>query len=79
MLRERSSPEATTFGDILHSDVWGPAPIQSLGGKSYYVTFTDEATRDMFVFILRHKSEVFNAYKKLVAVTSRPERVEGST
>jgi len=30
--KERQAPLAKVFGDEVHTDVWGPAPVQSLGG-----------------------------------------------
>jgi hypothetical protein len=32
---------ATTFGEEVHSDMWGPSLLNSLGGCRYYITFTD--------------------------------------
>ncbi|KDQ11297.1 hypothetical protein BOTBODRAFT_95671, partial [Botryobasidium botryosum FD-172 SS1] len=40
--KERSSDRASTIGDLIHSDLWGPAQVESLGGKKYYVSFTDD-------------------------------------
>ena len=31
--------------ELVHTDVWGPSQVQSLGGSHYYVTFIDDATR----------------------------------
>jgi Pol polyprotein, beta-barrel domain/GAG-pre-integrase domain len=42
--KEQVAPLASSFGDEIHSDVWGPSPTNSLGGHSYYATFTDDAT-----------------------------------
>jgi GAG-pre-integrase domain len=42
--KEWVAPFASSFGDEIHMDVWGPSPTNSLGGRSYYVTFTDDAT-----------------------------------
>ncbi|KAI6101848.1 hypothetical protein F5141DRAFT_984499, partial [Pisolithus sp. B1] len=32
---------ALRYGEWIHTDVWGPAQVQSLQGKLYYVSFTD--------------------------------------
>ncbi|KAH9990731.1 hypothetical protein BJV77DRAFT_921656, partial [Russula vinacea] len=39
--KEHQAPPARAFGDEVHTDVWGPSPTYSLGGRRYYVTFTD--------------------------------------
>ena len=31
--------------EIVHTDVWEPAPIRSLGDSLYYVTFINDSTR----------------------------------
>ncbi|KZT22822.1 hypothetical protein NEOLEDRAFT_1050794, partial [Neolentinus lepideus HHB14362 ss-1] len=33
---------ADKFGDEIHTDVWGPAPVQTLCGHCYYITYTDD-------------------------------------
>jgi hypothetical protein len=58
---------AGEFGDKIHSDVWGPAPIRSLGGRRYYVTFTDDKTRLTQIHFLKSKDETFDAYKEFEA------------
>ncbi|KAK2461342.1 hypothetical protein APHAL10511_006640 [Amanita phalloides] len=32
----------TVFGDEIHSDLWGPARKETLGGRTYYVSFMDD-------------------------------------
>ena len=32
-------------GDVVHSDVWGLAPVAAIGGASYAITFIDERSR----------------------------------
>ncbi|KAK4385686.1 Retrovirus-related Pol polyprotein from transposon TNT 1-94 [Sesamum angolense] len=49
--------------DYVHSDVWGPTREQSLGGSLYYVTFTDDFSRKVWVYFLKHKSEDFAKFK----------------
>jgi len=31
--------------ELVHTDVWGSAPVKSLGDSQYYVTFIDDSTR----------------------------------
>jgi hypothetical protein len=31
--------------ELVHTDVWGPAAVSSIGGKSYFVTFIDDHSR----------------------------------
>ena len=38
--------------ELVHTDVWGPAQVQSLGGSSY-VTFINDATRKFWVYCIR--------------------------
>lgn len=44
---------------LIHSDVWGHAPMSSHYGYLYYVTFIDDYTRFTWIFPLKHKSNVF--------------------
>ena len=50
--------------ELVHTDVWGPAQVSSLGGSLYYVTFIDDATRKVWIYFLRKKSDVFETFKK---------------
>ncbi|KAI0323244.1 hypothetical protein GY45DRAFT_1207678, partial [Cubamyces sp. BRFM 1775] len=38
----RQGQRATEFAEEIHSDLWGPAHTATLGGRRYYVTFTDD-------------------------------------
>jgi hypothetical protein len=37
--KECEAPLVDTFGAEVHTDLWGPSPVPSLGGRAYYVTF----------------------------------------
>ncbi|KZP11548.1 hypothetical protein FIBSPDRAFT_800149, partial [Athelia psychrophila] len=37
----KETPRAPAFGKIIHSDVWGPSPVQTPGKREYYITFVD--------------------------------------
>ena len=50
--------------EMVHTDVWGPSLVSSLGGSSFYVTFIDDFSRKVWVYFLKHKSDVFATFKK---------------
>jgi len=59
---ERVGCRMDSFSGKVHTDVWGPSMIRSLGGKTYYVSFTDDKMRYMHLYPLTQKSGVFEAY-----------------
>lgn len=61
--KERQGEKSSNFGDQIHSDVWGPAPVATIGGNRYYVSFTDDATRETSLYLLKKKSDTFHAYE----------------
>ena len=74
--KESATPLATSFGDEVHTDVWGPSSLQSLGGRKYYITFTDDHTRFTQLALLRTKDEALNAYKTFAAWASTQHGVK---
>nr|GFC94164.1 retrotransposon protein, putative, Ty1-copia subclass [Tanacetum cinerariifolium] len=48
---------------LIHTDVCGPFKIMSRQGSSYFVTFTDNFSRYGYVYLLKHKHEVFETFK----------------
>ena len=59
---------------LVHSDVWGPMRVISIGGVSYCVTFTDDRSRYTNIFFLKRKSEVKEAFLHYKA---RAENMQG--
>jgi hypothetical protein len=48
----------------VHTNVWGPTHVSSLGGSRYYITFIDEATRKTWVYCIQKKYDVSDTFKK---------------
>ncbi|GJS18141.1 zinc finger, CCHC-type containing protein [Tanacetum coccineum] len=48
---------------LIHTDVCGPFKIVSRQGASYFITFTDDFSRYGYVYLLKHKHEVFETFK----------------
>jgi GAG-pre-integrase domain len=53
-----STSPATHPLQVVHSDLWGPAPILSKKGHRYYVQFTDEFSRFSWLYTCASKSDV---------------------
>jgi hypothetical protein len=51
--------------ELVHSDVFGPVTVPSLGGSLYYVSFIDDFSMKTWIYFLRNKSEVFERFKEL--------------
>eukprot|EP00268_Persea_americana_P059265 TRINITY_DN7252_c0_g2_i3.p1 TRINITY_DN7252_c0_g2~~TRINITY_DN7252_c0_g2_i3.p1 ORF type:complete len:904 (-),score=94.40 TRINITY_DN7252_c0_g2_i3:300-3011(-) len=49
--------------DIVHSDVWGIAPVISHSHYKYFVTFIDDYSRFTWIYFLHAKSDVFSVFK----------------
>ena len=50
--------------DYIHSDVWGPSPIVPFGGSSYVLTFIDDYSRKVWIYLLKIKLDVFNTFNQ---------------
>lgn len=50
--------------EIIHSRVCGPFEVRSDGGNYYFLTFIDEFTRYIFIYLIEKNSEVFTQFKK---------------
>ena len=61
------SEQAHQFGDEIHTDVWGPAPVATRHGRRFFITFTDNATRFTLTYLLAAKSDAFTAYHQFKA------------
>jgi hypothetical protein len=53
---------------LVHSDVFGPMSIPSLGKSLYYVSFIDDLLRKTWIYFLRKKSKFFDKFKEFKAL-----------
>jgi 5'-3' exoribonuclease 2 len=50
--------------ELVHSDVFGPITMPSLGGSLYYVSFIDYFSRNTWIYFMKKKSKVFKIFKE---------------
>jgi len=48
--------------DLVFSDVWGHAP-NSIGRRNYYVSFIDDQSKFVWIYLLKHKFGVFQCFR----------------
>ena len=68
---QRSDSKSSGLLDIVHSDIAGPMRNQSLGGNRYFLTFIDDYSRYITVFIIRYKSQTLQCFKEFVALAEK--------
>ena len=48
--------------ELIHSDVWGPSPVASIGGFRYFVVFIDDYSCYSWIFPMKSCSEILSIY-----------------
>ena len=68
LFQQCSSNRVSRPLQLIHCDVCGTA---SLGGGEYFVTFVDEHTHHVWIYILKYKSEVLQCFRGLKALVEK--------
>ena len=55
---------ATNLLEIIHTDVCGPMNIEARGRYHYFLIFTDDLSRYEYIYLMKHKSEIFEKFKE---------------
>jgi hypothetical protein len=63
-----SAMRAEGILQLVHSDVFGPVSVPSLGKSMYYVSFIDDFSRKTWIYFLKKKSEFFDRFKEFKAL-----------
>ena len=54
--------------ELVHSNVFGPVKVPSLGKSMYYVSFIDDFSSNTHIYFLKKKSEAFDRFKEFKAL-----------
>ena len=52
----------TDIFDLIHSDVWGPFSVSSIGESRYFVVFANDYSLYSWIFHMKHRSELLQVY-----------------
>ncbi|KAL4363863.1 hypothetical protein GQ457_04G012690 [Hibiscus cannabinus] len=58
---KKGSKRSSTILEIIHSDIC--CPYMDVQGQKYFITFIDDYSRYMYLYMLHHKSEALEAFK----------------
>ena len=64
----RSVHTTRAIFDYVHTDLWGDAPVTSIGGGKYLLTFVDDFSEKVWVYILKSKDEIFAHFRQWKAM-----------
>ena len=62
------------FLALIHSDLWGPTPVQTQSGFWYMISFTDDFSHYIWTFFLWQKSDAFITFKQWKAQVKKESR-----
>lgn len=48
--------------ELVHSDIWGPAPVQSINGYKYFALFIDDFSRVTWLYLMKLKSDLMSVF-----------------
>ena len=70
-LPQEPSKRSKKPGDKVYSDVWGPARHPTIDKKIYYISFTDDHSRESVLYLMNSKDQAFHKYKLYEAMLLR--------
>ena len=59
---------STDIFDLIHSDVWKPSFVSSIGGSRYFVVFVDDYSCYSWIFNMKHRSELLQVYSNFAKI-----------
>ena len=57
--------------ELVHTDLCGPMQTTSLTGNVYFMNFIDDYSKKTWVYLLKHKSQVFDMLKSFKAMAEK--------
>lgn len=58
----KNGSRAKQLLEVIHADLAGKMECNSIGGSKYCLVLVDDFSRRTFVYLLKHKNEVFDRF-----------------
>ena len=55
---------SSELSELVHTDVCSPINIRAHGGYEFFITFTDDYPRYIYVYLMHYKSDPFQRFKE---------------
>jgi hypothetical protein len=68
--KEWDGERKMTYGELIYSDVWGPAKLKTKHGMRWFITFTDDCRHETHVYLMATKDQALEKYKTYEAWVS---------
>ena len=65
-LPKEATFHATRILELTHSDICGPFKTCSTGGAKYFITFTDDLSKKVWIYFIVQKSQALEKFKQFV-------------
>ena len=65
---KKSEKKTSQTLELIHSDLCGPMHVDSMGGRNYVLTLTDDHTRYFKVYFIKSTSEVLSKFVEYVSM-----------
>ena len=64
--RKKSENNTSQSLELIHSHICGPMNVDSVGSSKFFVTFIDDYSRFITVYMIKQKSEAFEQFKEFI-------------
>lgn len=75
---QRSDSRAHELFELVHVDIWGPYKVETRQHCKFFITIVDDCSRAIWVHLLKHKSDAFQAIQEFVnmAMTQHGKKIK---
>ena len=62
---KKGATRSSNLLELIHTDISGPYPIDGITGHTSFITFIDDYSRYMYLYLIKEKSESLITFKTI--------------